>query len=81
MITHNRFGLTLLGVLLLGLGAIAAEGAWLHMAWLARTYGRVCGQAGFAHCPACPATLALIGSGLALLAAASAGRHAARAVS
>lgn len=71
---HRRSALPAAGLLLLLAAAVSAEAAWLHMRTLAATYGAICGSGGLAHCPACPAAVALLGAGLACLALAAAQR-------
>lgn len=61
--------LTMAGALCLVGAAISAEIAWLHMRWLAATYGVICGQSpSLTHCAACPTAVALLAGGLGFLA-------------
>lgn len=66
--------LTLLGAASLAGAAVCGDLAWLHMRWTAETYGAICGQGALAHCPACPAAVALLIAGLSFLAAAASAR-------
>ena len=76
----HRTTLTLAGAAALFGAAVSGEIAWLHMRWMAQTYGTICGAEGVPHCAACPSAIGLLALGLSLLAvAAGASRAPARA--
>lgn len=58
------FRLVQAGLANLAGAALSAEAAIVHMRWMERTYGAVCGVAGHGHCLACATSLALTGLGL-----------------
>lgn len=66
-----RSKLVLAGVATLGGAALSGEIAWLHMRWMAATYGAICGSQGLPHCAACPTAAGLLALSLALFAAAA----------
>lgn len=60
------------GLILIAAAALSGAAGGMHMLAMRRAYGVICGSGGgeLAHCAACFAAVALLLSGLAMLAAA-----------